>query len=152
MPHHIQRVYTFRITADEINQIMGCRPNHLTDSEIEFMNDAITKQTDSLRNNIMCAITKAKEELKEHRARHERIQSALKQERDRHFTRLSWLNDNPGKKLVYWCNTCEKYGKCLETPEQHLAEFGHEATQFQMMEDIQKEIYPITDADIVSAD
>ena len=152
MPNHIQRVYTFRITADEINQIMGCRPNKLTDSDIEFVNNEIFKQVDGFRNNILAGITLAKNELKEHRARHERIQKALKQERDRHFARQSWLHDNPGKKLVYWCNTCEKYSMCLETPEQHLAKFGHEATQFETMEDNSRAIYPITDADIVSAD
>ena len=66
MPNHIKRVYSFRITADEINQIMGCRPDKLTDSTIEFINNEISNQMDGYRNNILAGITHAKNERIKH--------------------------------------------------------------------------------------
>ena len=56
---------------------MGCRPNKLTDSDIEFVNNEISRQMDGFRNNILAGITQAKNERVKHLRRMEMFEKAI---------------------------------------------------------------------------
>jgi len=141
MPNHIQRVYTFRITADEVNQIMGCRPNKLTDSDIEFINDKIAEQMDALRNNVIGVIVQAKNAYKKRKDEYEKSRAIMKRQTEIHLNRMSWLGQNPQKKCVRECAECNKFVTCYEdykelhphSAEEHIEKYGHEATGFMAL-------------------
>lgn len=128
MPNHIQRVYSFRITADEINQIMGCRPNKLTDSDIEFINDKIAEQMDALRNNVIGVIVQAKNAYKEREKQQAENREYIKKQQERNWLFSKWCHDNPGKKPVNFCSTCNLIMDIPMSPQEHQERYGHEHT------------------------
>jgi hypothetical protein len=78
MPH-IKRVFHYKISAEEINKIMGRWPKDMGDGEIEFVNLIIDKELENMRDTILNAIIHAKGEFERYVERQEAVQRLLTQ-------------------------------------------------------------------------
>jgi len=78
MPH-IKRVFHYKISAEEINKIMGRWPKDMGDGEIEFVNLIIDKELENMRDTILNAIIHAKGEFERYVKRQEALQRLLTQ-------------------------------------------------------------------------
>jgi hypothetical protein len=78
MPH-IKRVFHYKISAEEINKIMGRWPKDMGDGEIEFVNHIIDKELENMRDTILNAIIHAKGEFERYVKRQEALQRLLTQ-------------------------------------------------------------------------
>ena len=80
MPNHIRRVFHYRITADEINKIVGNTPKYISEGEVEFINLIVEKELKDLRQIILDAIIHGKGEWERFVKRQENLRIAMGQD------------------------------------------------------------------------
>ena len=85
---HIKRVFHYKISAEEVNKIMGCKPKDLGDGEIEYVNHIIDKELENMRETILNAIIHAKGEFERFVKRQEAVQRAFT-----HFSKETQTTD-----------------------------------------------------------